>query len=119
MKQLNNFITEKLKINSKSKINQYNYFPNTSLQLYNILKERLSKDKNADLNDIDVSKITNMSNIFVKLDPHNINIENWDVSNVQNMEDMFYDCGNFNCDLSKWDVRNVINMGYMFFYCVN
>ena len=87
MKNLNNYILEKLNI--KDIKHQYNYFPKTRGELRQILEERLKEDKNANLNDIDVSKITNMSCLFSDLDPHNIDISKWDVSNVTNMGSMF------------------------------
>ena len=90
MKNLNNYIIERLHITKKTSI--YNYFPKTKEELRKILEERLTKDKNADLNDIDVSQITNMFELFYKLDPHNIDISNWDVSNVTNMSYMFLNC---------------------------
>ena len=119
MKNLDNYITEKLHINKNTSI--YNYFPKTKEELRKILEERLTEDKDADLNDIDVSEITNMGvsedlyGLFEGLDPHNIDISEWDVSKVNNMRYMFYRCYNFNCDLSKWDVSNVTDMHSMFF----
>jgi surface protein len=42
-------------------------------------------------------------------------IENWDVSNVTNMNGLFFDeCfSTFNEDISNWDVSNVTNMSWM------
>jgi len=120
MKSINNFIQEKLnKINSKNSGIAYSCQPSNYDKLRNILKERLEDDKNANLNDIDVSKITDMTDLFMDLDPYNIDISKWDVSNVENMNSMFFKCANFNCDLSKWDVSNVTDMSYMFVYCRN
>ena len=45
----------------------------------------------------------------------NHNIENWDVSNVTNMYAMFYNCTNFSKSLKNWNVSNVTNMEEMFF----
>ena len=118
MKNINNYISEKLNIKN-IKVHQYKYFPKRKGELQLILRERLSKDNNANLNDIDVSDITDMSNLFEKLNPHNINISNWDVSNVTNMGYMFCYCESFNSDLSKWDVSNVTNMINMFYNCQN
>ena len=96
MKNLKDIILERLHITKKTSI--YNYFPKTKEELVKILEERLAKDKNADLNDIDVSKITDMSYMLYGLNPHNIDISNWDVSNVTDMHQMFYGCYEFNSD---------------------
>ena len=116
MKNLINFIQEKYLINND--IQMYTCHPEDKYELRDILEERLSKDKNANLNDIDVSKITNMTGLFKGLEPINIDISEWDVSNVEDMSYMFFNCENFNCDLSNWDVSNVEDMSYMFFNCI-
>ena len=119
MKNIDTFIQERLVINSKSKANQYTCQPKSWLELRNILKERLKKDKDANLNDIDVSQIKDMHNLFLTLDPYNIDISKWDVSNVEDMGSMFDGCGHFNADLSKWNVSNVKYMSFMFEWCEN
>ena len=65
------------------------------------------------LNWIDVSDLTNLSNIFEYSD-FNGDISKWDVSNATDMMCMFSD-SKFNGDISKWDVRKVSDMSYMFF----
>ena len=117
MKTLKEIIQEKLKISSKSKINQYEYHPKDKDELKKIIEKRIDKNKDADLNDIDVSDITDMSNLFYNLDPHNIDISEWNVSNVKNMSHMFEWCKEFNCNLSNWNVSNVKNMRFMFQFC--
>ena len=121
MKKLDNYIIEKLKIGKSTK-HQYNYFPKNRDELRKILEERLAEDKDADLNDIDVSEIIDMGEyaykgLFDGLDPHDIDISRWNVSKVRNMSCMFYWCENFNCDLSNWDVSRVEDMRGMFAYC--
>ena len=116
MKTLSHYIQEKLII-KKSKTIDYNYFPQTKQELQNIILKRIEQEGNeVDLNDIDVSKITDMSNLFANSD-FNGNISNWDVSNVKDMSYMFDECESFNQDISKWDVSKVIYMMYMFSGC--
>ena len=116
MKNLKDYINEGFKL-GKNKASEYKYFPKDKNELKDILRERLLSDPNADLNDIDVSNVTDMSYLFFQLDPHNIDISEWDVSNVENMNSMFNGCVNFNCDISNWDVSKVEDMNYMFFGC--
>ena len=113
---LDEYITEKLKIGKSTK-QQYTCQPKDKRELRKILEERLGKNKDADLNDIDVSEITDMANIFYGLDPHNIDVSQWDVSSVIDMDYMFSGSTNFNCDLSQWNVSKVINMRHMFGEC--
>lgn len=120
MKQLSTYINEKLILNKDTFKNQYNYFPKTEEELSDIIKQLLEeRGSNANLNDIDVSKITDMSNLFSSFDIRNIDISKWDVSNVEDMSSMFYNCYNLESigDISKWDVSNVTNMNFMFFHC--
>ena len=114
MKSLKIYIQEKLII-KKSK---YNYFPQTKDELKEIIKQRIKDEGNeVDLNDIDVSKITDMSNLFKKTDV-NGDISSWDVANVTNMNNMFAFCTSFNQDISSWEVSNVIDMHSMFYNCL-
>ena len=114
MKSLKSYIQEKLII---KKSNSYKYFPKTKKELKDIIIKRIKAEGNeVDLNDIDVSKITDMSELFRETD-FNGDISSWDVSNVTDMNAMFYGCGEFNQDISSWDVSNVTNMNRMFWGC--
>lgn len=100
---------------------------------------------NANLKDIDTSKVTNMSNMFkdctnlINLDLSNINtssvtsmyrmfygcislktikLKNIDVSNVDNMSDMFKDCYNLTeLDLKNFKTTKLKYMTFMFYRC--
>ena len=116
MQNINTYIIEKLnKINSKNAVNQYNYFPKDRIELRNLI-DKLIKERGieANLNDIDTSRITNMDYMFYG-SSFNGDISNWDVSNVKDMSYMFGD-SSFNGDISEWDVSNVKNMYHMFWY---
>ena len=126
MKHLNQFITEYI---IKKKLDKpidsedhYEYFPETKEELIKNIEECFN-NKRYNLNYIDTSKITDMSNLFdsgnYNKSLNNIDISKWDVSNVKYMQFMFDGYENFNCDLSKWDVSNVKNMKGMFSWCIN
>jgi len=118
MKNLQDIIQEKLQIGSKSKISQYKYHPKDKKELLDLLTKLLKeRGENADLNDIDTSKITDMSFLFTfDRRSFNGNISQWDVSNVTDMRWMFTD-SSFNGDISQWDVSNVENMEDIFDNC--
>ena len=139
MKSLNQYITEKLKVSKK----QYNYYPKTKEELNDLIRKRIKEEgNNVNLNDIDVSNITDMSGLFSITtfngdisgwDVSNVTdmwkmfyicekfegkgLENWDVSNVTNMYEMFKDCEKLDCNLSKWDISNVKYYANIFFNC--
>ena len=130
MKNLNKYILEKLHINNTTKI-EYIYHPKTKGELIACIMEKIenegygTKDNLLNLNDIDTSKITNMSNLFYGNDDYYelsnlskngyFDISDWDVSNVENMQNMFR-VSKFDGDLSNWNVSKVKNMNSMFSY---
>ena len=97
MKSLKSYIQEKLIIKKSNKqSNNYKYFPKTKKELKDIILQRIKAEGNeVDLNDIDVSEITDMSELFRETN-FNGDISKWDVSNVTNMRSMFYLCESFN-----------------------
>lgn len=129
MKSLRNYIVEKLIVNQrvdeKIVINKgytspsYNYHPTTRGELLNAIDEHYNKGI-YDLNDIDVSEITNFSNVFNRdknTGNKNFNISDWNVSNGEDFSGMFYECYNFNSDLSNWNVSKGKYFSNMFREC--
>jgi surface protein len=80
-----------------------------------IQNKRSAIRKYGDISKWDVSKVTDMNNMFYNAKNFNGDLSGWDVSNVTNMIRMFYNAKNFNGDLSKWDVSKVTNMNRMFY----
>lgn len=121
MKTLKEIIIEKLKIDSKTKIsnNQCQFHPKNKEELKELV-DKLIKERGeeANLNDIDTSKITAMNALFKEV-KFNGDISEWDVSNVKNMNVMF--CYSTftgeNGDISEWDVSNVKTMHNIFWAC--
>ena len=64
----------------------------------------------------DVSRVTDMGQMFYWARLFNSDVSEWDVSRVANMRVMFSGASSFNSDVSKWDVSRVTNMQSMFFY---
>ena len=125
MKHLNNYITEyivKKKLDTPiDSEDHYDYFPETKKELIKNIVEVFNSGK-TNLNCIDTSKITDMSNLFDSSNYNksldNIDISKWNVSNVKYMQFMFDGYENFNCDLSNWDVSKVENMKGIFSWCI-
>ncbi len=76
------------------------------LELLRLINRRIDQcGPDCDLNDIDVSKIDDMSYMFYE-SQFNGDISNWNVSNVECMESMFFQ-SMFTGDISRWDLSNV------------
>lgn len=88
----------------------YKYNPETKEEL-----KALVDNKSISLDDIDTSKITDMSEWFIESTRDNFTgIDNWDVSNVTNMSAMFVSASKFNQNIGNWEVSNVKDMSFMF-----
>ena len=83
MKTLVSHMNEAFKIGKNlSSFSTYSCQPKTNKELDDIIKERISKEgPKCDLNDIDVSLITDMSWLFNESEFKG-DISRWDVSNV-------------------------------------
>ncbi|MGN7888320.1 BspA family leucine-rich repeat surface protein [Dyadobacter sp. 22481] len=68
------------------------------------------------INNWDVSHVTNMREMFYNARAFNEPLGNWDVSNVTDMFSLFFAATVFNQPLNSWDVSNVANFGGMFYY---
>ena len=80
--------------------------------LDNIFSDPVMQGFHGDISKWDVSKITNMSFVFMRADV-NVDISKWDVSNVKSMSHMFWRA-KFTGDISSWNISNVTNMSHMF-----
>ena len=102
--------------NNISEFSVYSCQPKTRVELWKIIDERIRKQgSNCDLNNIDVSLITDMSFLFYT-SGFNGDISEWDVSNVKNMNAMFA-YSKFNSDISKWKLRQGCDTRDMFTKC--
>ncbi|SFC31122.1 surface protein [Flagellimonas taeanensis] len=63
----------------------------------------------------DLSKVTDMSNMFYESATFNGEIGNWNTSIATHMEGVFFGATAFNGDIGNWDVSNVTTMSTMFY----
>lgn len=124
MKNLSDYIFEKIKISSNDLDIKYNYFPQNRDELAECIKEHLNNG-NSDLTDIDVSNVKTFNSIFRRMSRpgyrefNEIDVTGWNTSNVTDMSRMFFNC--FKLEKIKgiedWDVSNVESMRSMFYNC--
>lgn len=132
MHNLSDYITEWI---SSGRRNKEQTIIATDETIHQIVKKELDRlGHDADLNHIDVSRVTNIESLFSCLEPGptspsrspslgpkyidiNPDISKWNTSNIKRMDRTFQWCENFNCDISGWDVSNVIDMDFMFVGC--
>ena len=94
----------------------YSYQPKNRKELKDLIDERVVKEgSKCDLNDIDVSLVTDMSYLFYT-SGFNGDISEWDVSNVKNMSAMFA-YSKFNQDISNWKINKDCKITDMFYRC--
>lgn len=124
MKNLSDYIFEKIKISSNDLDIKYNYFPQTREELIECIKEHLNNG-NSDLTDIDVSNVKSFNSIFRRMSRpgyrefNEIDVTGWNTSNVTDMARLFFNC--FKLEkikgIENWDVSNVESMRSMFYNC--
>ena len=83
------------------------------LENYGRYLGKLKKLK-VDFSKFDVSKVTNMDDMFNSVKSFNQPIGDWNVSNVTSMSSMFYKAESFNQPIGDWNVSNVTEMTGMF-----
>lgn len=72
-------------------------------------------DYNAGNNTWNVSKVTNMSNMFRDCIAFNQPLNNWITTSLTNTYAMFYNARAFDKPISNWNMANVTNASYMFY----
>jgi hypothetical protein len=95
------------------------------------IRRRVSSNQYDDINDWDISLITNMKGAFKYCYDFNVPALLWDVSHVTDMSLMFYSCVKFNGtlgtrnkdtdteEITPWDTTRVTDMTAMFWGCVS
>jgi surface protein len=93
-----------------------NAFVCTNENIREKIREYLNGNPNGlpPIGEWDVSRVTNMSQLFEGASSFNEPINNWNVTNVQDMASMFKGASSFNQPLNNWNVTNVDDMDYMF-----
>ena len=91
------------------------YAPKTKAELTRAIDDEIVLQGNtANLNYINTSAITDMSDLFLRNSSFNGDISGWNVGKVTNMQYMFSGANAFNGDISDWNVSNVTDMKSMF-----
>ena len=72
------------------------------------------KKKYGEINNWDVSNVTDMTQMFYNAESFNQPLNKWNVSKVLITEAMFHDAKSFNQPLDNWNVSNVRDMKEMF-----
>ena len=118
MNNLNQYIQEKLKITSKTKINSKQKPRDRGELNLMILKKRMFDD--TDFTDIDVSEMEDLSDLFHD-DIKEINITGWDLKNCKTMRSMFNGCKYLQkiIGIDELNISNVEDLSFIFNDCKN
>ena len=84
---------------------------------YNVLGQYSMTEFNSNLNNWNVSKVKDMSDMFHNCEAFNKPLDKWDVSNVKDMSNMFNVALKFNQNINNWNVSNVEDLSKTFRYC--
>lgn len=84
---------------------------------YNVLGKYSNTEFNSNLNNWNVSKVKDMSDMFHSCEVFNRPLDKWDVSNVKDMSNMFNVALKFNQNINNWNVSNVEDLSKTFRYC--
>lgn len=110
----------KLGKNKVRKTPDYKYFPKNLQELRNAIRKHNIETPDLDLNDIDVSQVTDFGELFAHFENETIDISGWDMSNAENLGGMFVVCKNLKyVNINGIDTSNVRNMNRMFATCKN
>merc|ERR1712176_1237187 len=62
----------------------------------------------------DTSSVTDMANMFQRVQDFNVPLDSWNTSSVKNMKGMFSNAEEFNQPIGSWDTSSVRDMSQMF-----
>ena len=96
------------------------YIPKDTAELKRLIQRDIqNQGADVNLNYIDTSGITDMSSLFTTEEGTTFNgsINCWDVSKVENMSNMFLNAEAFNQDINSWKVDNVKKNGWYVCWC--
>ncbi|MDH5403019.1 MAG: BspA family leucine-rich repeat surface protein, partial [Candidatus Heimdallarchaeota archaeon] len=83
---------------------------NGTTSLVNAFRGCTNLGSTGNMNNWDVSNITNMASMFYVATSFNQSLNNWDVSKVTDMQTMFAGLNSFNQPIGDWNVSSVTNM---------
>ncbi len=92
----------------------------TDEDIHEAVKEWLKDPEAAErryghISDWDVSRVTDMSDLFCDASSFNEDLSKWQTGNVTDMSRMFWRAESFTSDLSKWQTGNVTDMRGVFY----
>lgn len=122
MKNINQYISEKLRISRNSQIKEIKVIDSLEDLKKEIKNRMITNSKtHLDLSDITLTEnVTSLEMLFYnKSDIKSIDVSDWDTSNVQKMNEMFYGCNELEevIGLDTWNTANCQSFRKMFTDC--